>query len=156
MWFSPKINDKSTTTIATTHQKKKKTTTLTKKNPPRQQTHPPPPWTKAHKKIKEKFTSKPTRNQTHYHCEAPEIKPKTHSKFTHHCEAHDADLTTPRHAHADLHAVPTPTFNLAPVAWLKEEDKEMWEREWGWRQRSNQRKEKRKRKELSGWERENK
>ena len=53
-------------------------------------------------KIKEKFTSKPTGNQTHYHCEAQEIKPKTHLEFTHHLEAHDAGLTTPHHAHADF------------------------------------------------------
>ena len=53
-------------------------------------------------KFKEKFTSKPTRNQTHYHCEAQEIKPKTHLEFTHHLEAHDTGLTTPRHAHADF------------------------------------------------------
>ena len=53
-------------------------------------------------KIKEKFTSKPTGNQTHYHCEAQEIKPKTHLEFTHHLEAHDTGLTTPHHAHADF------------------------------------------------------
>ena len=83
-------------------------------------THPPPPWTETHKKIKEKFISKLTRNQTHYHCEAPEIKPKTHPEFTPHCEAHDAGLTKP-HAHA----VPTSTSNLAPVACLKEEDRDV-------------------------------
>ena len=86
-------------------------------------THPPPPpWTETHKKIKEKFISKLTRNQTHYHCEAPEIKPKTHPEFTPHCEAHDAGLTKP-HAHA----VPTSTSNLAPVACLKEEDRDVRE-----------------------------
>ena len=147
MWFSPKINDKSTTTIATTHQKKKKK----KKQHSQRKIHHGNKHTHHH------HGQKPTKKlKKNSHQNPPEIKPKIHSKFTHHCEAHDADLTTPCHAHADLHAVPTPTFNLAPVAWLKEEDKEMWEREWGWRQRSNQRKEKRKRKELSGWERENK
>ena len=73
-------------------------------------------------KIKEKFTSKLTRNQTHYHYEAPEIKPKTHPEFTHHREAHDAGLTKPH-----THAMPTSTSNLAPVACLKEEDRDVRE-----------------------------
>ena len=73
--------------------------------------------------IKEKFTSKPTGNQTHYRCEAPEIKLKTHPKFTHHREAHDAGLTKPHHA------TPTLTSNLATVACLKEDDREVRERE---------------------------
>ena len=75
-------------------------------------------------KIKEKFTSKLTRNQTHYHYEAPEIKPKTHPEFTHHREAHDAGLTKPH-----THAMPTSTSNLAPVACLKEEDRDVREGE---------------------------
>ena len=74
--------------------------------------------------IKEKFTSKPTGNQTHYHCEAPEIKLKTHPKFTHHREAHDAGLTKPHHA------TPMLTFNLATVACLKEDDREVREEVW--------------------------
>ena len=58
-------------------------------------------------KIKEKFTSKPTENQTHYHREALEIKLKTHPEFTHHREAHDVGLTRP---HANLHADFQPSF----------------------------------------------
>ena len=74
--------------------------------------------------IKEKFTSKPTRNQTHYHREALEIKLKTHPEFTHHREAHDASLTKPHHT------MPTLTSNLATVACLKEDDREVREEVW--------------------------
>ena len=87
--------------------------------------NPPPPWTETHKKLKKNSHQNP-----------PKIKPittgrhrKSNPKPTRnsHTTMRHTTLISPCHAHTDLHVVPTPTSNPAPVACLKEEDSDVRE-----------------------------